>query len=204
MTKTYVKKISLCIFLFSNSALAQSPNAGAIGPTVNISLGYSYLNVEMPSSSRIAINGAEASATIDYFPRLGLRLDLGYARAPNVLGTGHHSDVLSYLGGPVFYPASHKRLRAYVQGLIGGARVTGPVSLAGGGLGTGYVNRLSWGAGCGLEYELSSSLSFRVGSDYLHTAFFSPAQTIQGQNNLRTSGSIIYYFGTHSGPKRTP
>jgi len=31
-------------------------------------------------------------------------MDLGFARAANVHGTGRHSDVFSYLAGPVFIP----------------------------------------------------------------------------------------------------
>lgn len=188
--------IGLCIAFCTGSALAQSPTVGATGPTVNASLGHSYLNLEMPSSSRIGLNGAQASVTVDYF-RLGVRLDLGYVRAQNVLGSSYHSDVLSYLAGPVFCPLRHKRFRTYIQGLIGGARITGPVPLAGG-FGRGYVNKLAWGAGCGWEYEFSRSFAFRVGGDYLHTAFFSPALTIRGQNNFRTAGSIVYFLGTGS------
>ena len=196
------KKIAICIFFCSSSTLAQSPTVGAIGPAVNASLGYSYLNIEVPSSARIVLNGVEASATIDTLPRLGVKLDLGYARASNVFGSGYHSDVLSYLAGPVLYPSRHKKLTIYIQGLIGGARVTGPVPLAGGGFDHGYVNKLAWGAGCGWEYEFSSSFAFRVGGDYLHTAFFSSALTIRGQNNFRTAGSIVYFFGTYSESKR--
>lgn len=189
--------IALCIAFCTRSALAQSPTVGAIGPSFNGSLGHSYVGFEMPSSDRIGLNGAEASVTVDY-SRLGVRLDLGYVRAQNVFGSGYHTDVLSYLAGPILYPSRHKRLRTYIQGLIGGARITGPVPLAGGGFGRGYVNKFAWGAGCGWEYEFSSSFAFRVGGDYLHTPFFSPALTIRGQNNFRTTASIVYFFGTGS------
>jgi hypothetical protein len=41
---------------------------------------------------------------MDILPRFGVKADLGYVRAANVLLRGSHSEVLTYLAGPVFYP----------------------------------------------------------------------------------------------------
>jgi hypothetical protein len=190
-----IKKIVLCILFIPIPVTAQVPTPVANAHSVNASLGYSNMALPAVPSSRIILNGAEASATVDFRPRLAARVDLGYVRASNVFGSGHHSDVLSYLVGPVLYPSSHKGLRTYIQGLIGGARVAGPVPLAGGGLATGFVNKLSRGGGGGLESELSSSFALRVGADYLHTAFFSPTGPIRGQNDVRSGVSIVYFGG---------
>jgi len=186
-------------FLYPEPARAQSPVAAGTGPSVNVSLGSSYVSMGMTSSSRVDLNGLDASAEADFLARIGVKIDVGYARAWNVFGSGQHSDVLNYLGGPVFHFSRRKGFTAYVEGLVGGARVTGPVPLTGGGFGGGYANKLAWSAGLGAEYRFSGALAFRVGGDYLHTVYFSSPQTLQGQTDFRAVGSIVYYFRSGSG-----
>jgi len=65
-------------------------------------------------------------------------MDLGYARAANVHGTGRHSNVFSYLAGPVFYPSRHRNFDTYIHALVGAARVSGPVPRNGGGFLLGH------------------------------------------------------------------
>ena len=67
--------------------------AAARGKTMEIGLGYSYVNQAESQSKRLGLRGADATFTIGY-SRLGIKADVGYARAANVLGTGRHSDVL--------------------------------------------------------------------------------------------------------------
>ncbi|HXY25846.1 MAG TPA: hypothetical protein VEI73_14415 [Candidatus Acidoferrum sp.] len=165
---------------------------------MNVSLGSSYVSMGMTPSSRAGLNGLDASAEAGFLTRIGLKLDVGYARAWNVFGSGQHSDVLNYLGGPVLHLSRRKGFAAYVQGLLGGARVTGPVALTGGGFGGGYANKLAWSAGLGAEHRFSGALAFRVGGDYLHTAYFSSPQTLRGQTDFRAVGSIVYYFRSGS------
>jgi hypothetical protein len=105
--------------LCASHASAQSPVAAATGRKIDVSLGYSYVSHGESHSDRVALRGADASFTIGA-SRLGLRVDLGYARAGNVLGTGRHSDVLSYLAGPVVYPTRHRNFDAYIHVLVGG------------------------------------------------------------------------------------
>jgi hypothetical protein len=194
-----IKKIVLYTLFIPIPVMAQVPTPVANAPSISTSFGYSYVSLDASPSSRVMLNGAEASATVDFRPRLGAKVDVGYVRASNVLGSDRHSDVLSYLVGPVLYYSSrHKRLRTYVQALVGGARVTGPVPLSRGAFATGFVNKLSWGGGGGLEYELSGPFAFRVGSDYIHTAFFSPTLIIRGQNDIRSAVSVVYLFGGRS------
>lgn len=190
--------LTLCVVLYPGLARAQSPIAAGAAPSVGVSLGYSSVSLGMTPSSRVALNGLDASATTDFLSRIGAKLDVGYGRASNVFASGRHSDVLYYLGGPVVRLSRRKRFAAYAQGLLGGARVTGPVPLAGGGFGSGYANKLSWSAGLSAEYRFSGALAFRVGGDYLHTAYFSPSATLRGQSDFRTIGSIVYYFGRGS------
>lgn len=190
-------KLALCFLLYPMSALAQLPAPSGSEPIVSVSFGYSYLSLPITSSSRIDLNGVDASITADLHPRLGAKVDLNYVRAPNVFGTGHHSDVLSYLVGPVFFPARNNRLTTYVQALVGGARVTGVVPKGASGFVIGYVNSLSWAFGGGIECRISSSFAFRTEADYLHTSYVDSAAAIRGQNDLRTIGSIVYRWGGH-------
>jgi len=194
MSMRPLKIFALCLLLYPGLARAQSPVAAGVGPTMNVSIGPSYVSLGLTPSSRVALNGLDASAEASFLSHIGLKLDVGYARAWNALGSGRHSDLLNYFGGPVVHLSRRNRFSAYVQGLVGGARVTGPVPLAGGGFGGGYANKLAWSAGLGAEYRFSDTLALRFGGDYLHTAFFVPSQTLQGQNDFRAVSSIVYYF----------
>jgi opacity protein-like surface antigen len=200
-----VYQLLLCLFVCSAQGHAQVPVAAGISPAINVSAGYSYVNLSSPASTRIWLNGAEASATADFSRRVGVRADLGYVRASNVLGSANHADVLSYLGGPVFYPTRHWHLVTYVHALIGGARVTGAIPSPAGGFFSGFVNKLSWAFGMGAESRVSSSIALRVGTDYLHTAYFDSSGIIRGQANLRIVGSVVYYFkrGSEKGTSNT-
>jgi len=196
--------LTLCIvlylgFLYPRPARAQSPVAAGAGPSVNASIGPSYVSWGLTPSNRVGLSGLDASAEGSFLRRIGVKVDVGYARAWNVLGSGQHADVLNYLGGPVIHLSRREGFTAYVQGLVGGARITGPVPVTGGLFGSGYANKLAWSAGVGVEYRFSGALAFRVGGDYLHTAFFSPSQAVQGQTDFRAVSSIVYYFRAGSG-----
>jgi hypothetical protein len=92
-----------CFALCGTPAIAQSPVAPASGRVIDVSLGYSYISHADSFSNRVGLNGADASFTMGINPRLAIRGDLGYARAADVLGSGRHSDVFSYMAGPVLY-----------------------------------------------------------------------------------------------------
>src|SRR6516162_7464341 len=90
--------------LFPPSVDAQAPLTTGTGPSIQAHAGFEYLQQPIPTSSRIPMYGLDSGATIGVSRHFGVRLDLGYARASDVLSSGHHSDILSYLGGPVYYP----------------------------------------------------------------------------------------------------
>jgi opacity protein-like surface antigen len=184
--------VALILGILPHSALSQV--VAANGPVVNAAVGYSYLDLSLAPNSRVGLNGADVNLSVDFRSQFGLRLDIGYARASNVLGSGRHADVLSYLVGPVVYPIRHRKWAAYAEGLVGAARVTGPIHSANGFLGA-YVNKLAWVLGGGLEYDLSSSWAFRAGPEYLHTTYFSTPTRIGGQNNIRLVVEIVRRFG---------
>jgi len=174
---------------------SEAPIATAKSKTVELALGYTYLSQPGSQSNRLGLRGADASFTIG-FSRLGLTADVGYARASNVLGTGRHSAVLTYLAGPVFHHPVGRNFDTYVHVLVGGAKVSGPIltnngTILLGGWTTGYA----WAIGGGVEYWATDSIAVRSGADYLRTSFYDSSLVVRGQSNLRTTASVVYYFG---------
>jgi len=193
---------SLCFLLFPAHVSAQSPLAPARGKTIDVGLGYSYVREGQSVSSPVGLTGGNASITIGY-SRLELKVDLGYARAANLPGTGRHNEVLSYLAGPVFHPLIHRNFETYVQVLGGAARVSGPVPL---GVGSyllgGWASGLAWAVGGGVEYRVTNAIAIRTGVDYMRTSYFDPALTLRGQSNIRSTASIVYSFVKRSRRRR--
>ena len=138
----------------------------------------------------------------DLNSRLGLRGDLGYAWATNALGTPSHSSVLSYMAGPVFYPTNRRHIRTYVHALLGGARVSDPLPVSGGILIGGWATHFAWAVGGGMDFQVSDSIGFRAGVDYMRTAYFGPSLAIRGQNNVRATVAVVYFFGAHARKRR--
>ncbi len=188
--------ILLCLPLCATHVSAQAIPAGR-SKSWDLSLGYSYVSHPATSTDRVGLNGFDAGVTVRLASRLAIRGDLGYALSGNLLGAPAHSDVLSYLAGPVFYPVVRPKVDIYAQSLFGGARVTGPVPVNGGILIGGYADGFAWAVGGGVDYRLSRSFALRGGVDYLRTQyFFGPAPTIQGQSNIRLTASIVCQLGS--------
>jgi hypothetical protein len=184
------------------AVIKAKPIEGVRVKTIELGLGYTYVSHAENQSKRVGLQGAEASFTIG-FSRVGIMADVGYARASNVLGTGRHSDVLSYLAGPVFHPTTRRDFDSYVHVLVGGARVSGPV-LTNGGLILlgGWTMGYAWAVGGGVEYWLTDSMAIRTGTDYLRTSYYDSSLVVRGQSNLRTTATVVYYFGKRSRKKR--
>jgi opacity protein-like surface antigen len=181
---------------------SKPPVAAARGKTIEMAVGYSYVSQAENQSKRLGLRGADASFTIG-FSRLGIKADVGYARASNVLGTGRHSDVFSYLAGPVFHPTWHRSFNTYVHALAGGAKVSGPIAANGGRiLLGGWTTGYAWTLGGGVEYWVTDSVAIRTGADYMRTAFYDSSLIVRSQNNLKTTASIVYYFGMRSRSRR--
>ena len=151
MTKKLSWKLALALALFPASALAQVPLPTGSSPSISASLGYSYLSMPIPSATRIDMNGAAASVSLDFRSRFGAKIDVNYDRTANVFGTGRHADVLTYMLGPLFYPIRNDRWTVYLQALAGGSRVTGVVPNGANGFDTAYTQGLAWAFGGGIE-----------------------------------------------------
>jgi hypothetical protein len=185
------------IMCINPGCAGQQPRIAGIGPTVSVSIGYVYLNSEVPSAGRISQNGVTSGVTTDFTRRIGIKAEVSYTRTEGAFGLDHHSDVLAYLGGPVVYPVRHKRFAIYTQALIGAARITGVIPEGNGGLLLGRVHRLAWSLGGGEETRLSRSTVLRIGADYLRGSYFSPGGVLQGQGNIRVVTSLVYTFGKY-------
>jgi len=191
-----------CLMLFATPASAQLPVATARGKTIDVSLGYEYVSHGQSVSGPVGLTGGDASLTIGY-SRLGLKLDLGYARAATITGTGHHNEILSYLAGPVFHPMIHRNFGAYVHVLAGAARISGPVPLGRGAyLLGGWATNLAWAVGGGVEYRVTDAIAVRSGLDYMRTSYFDPSLALRGQSNITSTASIVYSFVRRSRRRR--
>jgi opacity protein-like surface antigen len=181
---------------------SKSPAVPAKSKTIETGLGYSYLSQSGSQSKRLGLRGADGSFTIN-FSQLGVTADVGYAQASNVLGTGRHSAVFTYLAGPVLHHTVHRSFDSYVHVLVGGAKVSGPVltnsgTILLGGWTTGYA----WAVGGGVEYWATDSMAIRTGADYLRTSFYDSSLAVRGQSNIRTTAALVFYFGKPSQRRR--
>jgi opacity protein-like surface antigen len=179
---------------------AHKPVFVPTGLDLKASIGYAYTSMNVPYASRLNLNGVDVAVIADLSPFFGVTADSSYVRAPNVFGTSHAASVLSYLGGPVLYPVSHGRIRAYIHGLAGGARVAGAIPFSGSPPATGFVNKFSWAVGGGVEYQFSPLVALRAGGDYQHTYFYDPNFQIRGQNDFRAVCSVVFSVWQH--PRR--
>jgi len=187
-----------CIVLCVTHASAQSPVPAARGKTIDVGVGYSYVSLGQSVSGPVGLAGGDASLTIGY-SRLGLKLDVGYARAATLTGTGHHNEILSYLAGPVIHPMIHRNFDTYVHVLAGAARISGPVPLGGGAyLLGGWATDWAWAVGGGVEYPVTDAIAIRSGLDYMRTSYFDPSLRLRGQSNFRTTATVVYYFARRS------
>jgi hypothetical protein len=116
MKKIVMKRIFICILILSEPLFAQhfvtNTPVAASSPVFEVSTGYTYLFLDTPSRQRVGLTGVDANAFVDFNPRFGMTIDSNYARANNVLSTGHSGKVLSLLTGPVFYPVEYGNTRS--------------------------------------------------------------------------------------------
>jgi hypothetical protein len=180
----------------------KGPVASGKSKTIEFGIGYLYVSHPESPSQRLGLQGADASVTMG-LSRFGLKADVGYARAANVLGTGTHSDILTYLVGPVFRPVSTRKYELSVHALVGGARQSGPFLTSGGIIFIGgWATSYAWEAGGGVKYWISDTLAISTEADCLRTSYYGPSARLQGEFNIKTTAGVIFYFGKRSGNRR--
>jgi len=192
-----MNKLSLLIVMLglASQGRAQGPVVAGVAPVLEGGIGYSYMQSTVPSQGSLAMKGLLLSGSRDVNAHFGAKLEVGYFRSFDAFQTGRSADILSYMGGPVFYPVRRSKFSIHAQVLVGGARETGVNFESDGTLVRGYVNHLAWAGGGGFQYRISEALSLLPEFEYLRTSFFNSNLAVQGQPNLRTTLSLMYTFG---------
>lgn len=185
--------------LWANSLTAQNqsrsvPAPAAKGPGADIAFGYSNLTLNLSGRPTVNLSGADVSTTLDFSSRWGATFDSSYVRAGRDPGSGHSSYVLSFLAGPVFVPAQTEKTRLLVRvlggiGLVDGSTPVGQLYFR------GWESHFSWAVGTGIERNVSGPFAVRVFADYLRTQFIGNSGTLEPQNNIRFTGSLVWRFG---------
>ena len=184
-----------CVLLVGGSCAAQEPLPAAVGPTISVSLGYAHLNTKVSGVGSFGENGAIAGINADFNPRFGIKAEVGYTRTYGAFGIPRHSDVMTFLAGPVIYPVRYRKFSIYGQGLIGAARIEGVVPETGNSYLLSEAVNFAWCLGAGVEASLSKSIAIRVGADYLRLRNVTPQLVLQGQGDARATASLVYTFG---------
>jgi hypothetical protein len=190
-------KLWLLVFMLgmASQARAQGPVIAGVAPVLEGGIGFLYMKSTVPSQGNLAMNGILVSASKDLNVHFGMKLEVGYSRSFDAFQTGRRADILTYMGGPVFYPLRRPGFSIHAQVLLGGARETGVNFENDGTLVRGFVNHVAWAGGAGFQFRISPALSLRPEVEYLRTSFFNSNVAPQGQTNLRGSLSLMYTFG---------
>lgn len=194
--KTMLKLCLLLVTLgLASQAQAQGPIIAGVAPVIEGGVGYSYMQANVPSQGNMAMTGVLMSASADLNSHIGVKLEVGYTRNYDAFQTGRKADLLTYMGGPVFYPIRRPKFDFHLQVMVGGARETGVNFESDGTLIRGYVNHFAWAGSGGFQYRVTETLSVRPEVEYLRTSYFNSNVAVQSQTNLQTSLSLIYTFG---------
>ncbi len=186
-------RLSLVPLLCAGSLLGQAANPAAKGPEYDVSAGYSYAAGDFSRKPTVHMQGLDLGASMDFSPHWGANLDSSYVRAGRDPSSGHSSYISDFLVGPMFVPAQNENTRLLVRALAGLSLVDGsvPVNQL---YYRGWLTRFSWAVGTGIEHNLSGPFAVRVNVDYLRTKFVSSSLTVQPQNNIRVTGSLVFRF----------
>jgi hypothetical protein len=191
-----IGKAGFFLFVLVAPVLAQNrlqtePSPAVTGPAYDVSVGYTNLAMPIPGAGRVNLNGFDISGNVDLNPRWGATVDSNYARTSSLLGIPHGGYVLSFLGGPVFYPVAHGNTRMFVHVLAGVGMVDGAVPESDINYRYGWLGQFSYAAGGGIEHSVAGPFAVRISGDYLHTAFYNSAGAVQPQNNFRVTASFV-------------
>ena len=188
---------------------------GDVVPTFELGIEYSYFRLSAGDARAQSCNGGGGTAVWNVNRILGLVADIGGCK---MMSAGHNvsGDSTSYLFGPRFAFRTGGRLTPYVEGLIGGDKLTtetiypdkkptGPShvianSSAADSLHSLYTSRtetnnFSWQLGGGVDYTVTRAIGWKVAElDYLHIGAgdFNEASF---HNNFRFSTGLVLRIG---------
>jgi hypothetical protein len=202
MAIDWMRIISLCLMLggaqlFAQSGLRGNAPAGTAS-AFEASLGYVFMSMTSPETPRLNFVGVDANSVLQFAPRWGAMVDLTFARAANVPGTGHSDKVFSALAGPEFFLIDRIRGNVFVHGLAGVALVDSAFLTADSFEFHGYAGHFSYAFGAGAEVTVHGPFAVRVTGDYQRTTFVNSVLGAVPQNNLRLGTSLMYRFGSRA------
>jgi hypothetical protein len=197
-TMKIAKKISFMLFALVVPAVAQNrmvaePSPAAAGLAYDMSVGYTNLNMAVPSARHVNLGGIVVGGSADLTPRWGAMADTTYVRTPDMLGTGHAGFQLSVLGGPEFHAFEHANNRLSLHGLAGAALADGAIPISGIDYFHGWLIRSAYGAGAGMDHALSGSFGVRLQADYVHSEFFDTTGAVRPQGSLRLAVKLVFH-----------
>ena len=118
--KTMLKFLLLMVMLgLASRGRAQEPVISGVAPVIEWGIGYSYMKSDVPTQGNLLMKGAVVSASRDLNEHFGLKLQVGYSRSFDAFQTGRTADILTYMGGPVFYAIRRSKFDLHVQ-VLGG------------------------------------------------------------------------------------
>src|SRR5271168_2374919 len=95
-------RLSLLILWFAPLVHGQEPISAGVAPLQEGGVGFSYVQVNVPSEGQLAI-----------------KADFGYSRTLDAFHTGHSADLMTYMVGPVFYAVRRRKMNVYGELLLG-------------------------------------------------------------------------------------
>jgi hypothetical protein len=145
--------------------------------SVDASVSYSYFR--LGGSGGLNQNGISGSVAYNLHPWLGLVGDFGgYHASPS----GVSLNTYTYLFGPRLSLHNSSDITPFVQGLLGGSRITV-------GSGGGSSNQFAYSVGGGVDWRLLPHLAFRPQLDYIGLN-----TTGSHTNCVRVSAGLVVHF----------
>lgn len=193
---TAIKAVFVLLPLLCVAVLAQD------APRAEIFGGYQFVHansgVQIGGFDNFSLNGWNASLSGYFGHYLGITADFSgtygtpKVTVPQIGQIGVNTHLYTFMFGPVLRAANPSPFQPFAHVLLGGARVTGSVSVPGaGGISvsdsdTGFV----WAAGGGLDYKLLPLIGVRLGQlDFVQTRIGGDSQ-----NNFRYSAGVVLRF----------
>ena len=156
------------LFFFAIASRAQS---------VDASVGYSYFR--LGGSGGLNQNGASGSVAFNPNRWLGVVADIGgYHASP----AGVSVNTYTYMFGPRFTLRNPTHVNPFVQGLVGGSRITV-------GSGGGSNSQFAYSFGGGADFAILPHLAFRPQVDYV--GLDTPGSRT---NCTRVSAALVVHF----------
>jgi hypothetical protein len=155
--------VSVLVFISSCSGIAQAPET----PKVDVFAGYSYVRENPGSTSEdsFSLNGGSPSVTYHIKDCLSAVADFGGYHNGNILGTGVHGTLSTYLFGPRISYRSYTHFTPFAEALFGVAHAG--ASIAGGASGSQNAFAMAIGEGwiTGLTIDSLCAPSGRLFND---------------------------------------